>query len=367
MNFKRINISTLNNKLIDYKKNLKQRFIGNIIKGLFGSFMTEPTSQKMYFNTTIKNESEFRNSLQICNELIFKKILNITKTNITEGSQVQNYNFDNLNAEKNIKFNINSKQETSIIDLTKLNIKNTTDILVEMSSDVINQIQTDFGNQVFKNLNQSVTNDKTNNLLSSIFSLASNSTPTVNSVINVNTNLQNIIKQDFETIISQLTKIDEINNIINKIQTSFNQQVNFNIKNLTSKNLDIKIDVEQTSKFLFNSIIELNFISKIFSKINNSQIYRIDNSVINVSKDEGEQMLKNKTKDEGISDVVNSFGTSFAMASLMPIIGLITILIIVIILFRRKNIKGQGNDYTQNNNNLFDPGTAEGIGILTFV
>lgn len=312
----------VNNNNVRIHKNEKKTFYNKkrgLLQGIQRFFGVEPQIpppvQVLKFMTTVTNVSQFKNSLEVSNKTVANFLLNISKSTVSDISQVQGYELGSLMATQNLSISLNVNQLITVIDTSKITVNSMQTVISQLTSEVLTDIMTDFGNQTISALKTGIEKNDKNNLLNSIFSVAPPSMPFINQIVDKNTNITNVISNDIKTIINNVTSTQVCQEFVFKLQQTFKQELQFRIQNASAQNIKLDFSANQNVDLLLKSVKKLEIHNKIFSTLSNSQVMGVDTTVINATKDDTDTQQKSTVENEKLAETVNSVGTSIGSAA----------------------------------------------------
>lgn len=311
------------------------------IAGLFGYSRNQAEQvQNLKFNTTIKNESSFKNSLKLQNETISEMFSKIATKKVTQLTQIQNYDFSRISSFGNINIDLSSTQELDYFDYTTITIDAINEVVSSLSSTFVNQILNDFYSQTQETLNMAVSQDNTNSVLNSLFS----NQPYTNIKQNIekNTDIRTVIENDIQTTIANMTSNKTVNEIYNDFKSSFDQLFTLKLSELSAKgDVNISSVTSQSMSVLMQTITKINIQNKIIGGLNSSSIFSVDNSVINACKSTDTTSNNLTNNNETLGSLAQNIFSGLSM-SLLPFIvsgGLMLIIVFLVLSYRVASYK----------------------------
>lgn len=294
---------------------------------LFGGFES-PTTQSttVTFNTNVRDNQRFSNEVQSFNQNIAEFVLSVSQEQVSELSQLAEFNILGLSTSSDLNIEINNTQAINFMNLSKMDVKSVNEYVLNQSNAIVDQILNNFQAASTTDLllqNSSATNS---NLLSSILSLNPPKGVNMNTVITNNTQIETQFVYERKTILTNISQNSNINQFAQKLQSMIKNVFKVNLENINvAGKANIVIYNNQNIKSIVDIVTSLDLLTSVFKTIDASNTFKVDRNVSNIVQTVTKSAQNNVDKQEGFSDVVNSVGT--ATGSVLSSIGLNTFLV----------------------------------------
>lgn len=293
--------------LANPRNTLKKR---GLFSALFGGFESPPTQNTtVTFNTKVSDTQRFSNEVQSFNQNIADYILNVSQEQVSDLSQLAEFNVLGLSTSSDLNLQINNTQNINFMNISKLDVKSVNDYVLNQSNTIVDQIMNNFQASSSTDLllqNSSATNS---NLLSSVLSLNPPKGVNMNTIINNNTNIETQFTYEKKAIFTNIAQNSTVNQFAQKMQAAIKNVFSVNLQNVdVTGKANIVVYNNQTIKSVVDIVTSLDLLTSVFKSIDTSNTFKVDRSVTATVANVTKAAQDSVAKTENAGDVVNALG-----------------------------------------------------------
>jgi hypothetical protein len=302
-------------------KNKKYGFLFNsLFSGI--SALVHPSEKKIFLKTQNNSDSKkvLKNIIDTIDKQFFEDLNSSENNTLLKSNQTVNTSINVISTEE---ININDKLVQKIDATSFLNI--TSDKLSISTSNVLKtiteNIAAEITNLIDSNLNLKNLNDHEKSVLNVLLGSVPVSGVNLQNLENSQETkllIDNFSRKTHESLKSNLSKNNELNNFL----TEFNQTINTAYNIVSNNKVQLNIVNEQIILNVQSQIKKFNITSKVFNILNQSNVFVVEDKILNEFKTQSTEETIIKEKNEKLEPLVATVGkgvSNLAATVLSPI------------------------------------------------
>lgn len=268
------------------------------------AFFSPPRNPSAFqMDVRVTNTQLFSTSIASMYETFTQQITDIASSSKTSSDQIIVLNNYNTSTQGDIVYDVNINQNIKFFNSEKLTvtvIKTAVQTATNSILDTLTNSLSNLTNADIKNIQSTTTN---NSLISSILG---NSDTSKYDRIGQSTDVATNIQVQKSTMVQNVVKNIQCEQIRSDILSSLTQQINANSSNIALNNINFKLDIHQTIDLMQTIVKQIDIASKIFNAISSETVFKTDSSVTSQLKNEIKSDVKTVTNNEQVSSVFST-------------------------------------------------------------